>query len=107
MAGSSADQAPPAVTLILAGDVGLGAYQAGAYGVLDERLVDRPLWVAGSSIGGVNAALIAGSPVDQRSERLRALWDCDDCSPATAAAPGPGILAASRRLDASPQVEPE
>jgi len=75
MAGSSADQTPPAVALILAGGVGLGAYQAGAYSVLHAGLSHEPLWVTGSSIGGLNAAL-SGSPFDRRTERLRALWDC-------------------------------
>jgi NTE family protein len=60
--------------LILSGGVGLGAYQAGAYARLhqDERL--HPNWVAGSSIGAVNAAVIAGNAPDRRIERLQTLW---------------------------------
>jgi len=35
----------------------LGAYQAGVYQALDEAQV-RPDWVAGISIGAINAAII-------------------------------------------------
>src|SRR4051794_8904408 len=60
--------------LILAGGVGLGAYQAGAYARLhqDEQL--HPNWITGCSIGAVNAAVIAGNAPDRRIERLQALW---------------------------------
>ena len=71
-------QAKETIALVLSGGVGLGAYQAGAYAALhaDEKL--RPHWLAASSIGAVNAAVIAGSPVDERIERLRAVWRYDD-----------------------------
>jgi predicted acylesterase/phospholipase RssA len=37
-----------------------------------------PRWVAGISIGAVNAAIIAGNPPDRRVLRLREFWDsCD------------------------------
>ena len=62
------------VALVLAGGVGLGAYQAGAYAGLHEGEL-RPDWLAGSSIGAVNAAIIAGSPAESRVERLRRFWD--------------------------------
>ena len=60
--------------LVLQGGGALGAYQAGAY----EALCDgghRPSWVAGISIGAVNAAIIAGNPLEKRVERLREFWD--------------------------------
>jgi NTE family protein len=60
--------------LVLQGGGALGAYQAGAY----EALCDgghRPSWVAGISIGAVNAAIIAGNPQEKRVERLREFWD--------------------------------
>jgi len=63
------------VTLILSGGIALGAYQAGAYEALHEHADLQPNWLAGSSIGAVNAAVIAGSRADDRVERLRALWD--------------------------------
>jgi len=61
------------VSLVLGGGVGLGAYQAGAYEALHDRDLP-PEWLAGSSVGGVNAALIAGNAPDDRIERLREFW---------------------------------
>jgi len=63
--------------LILPGGVGLGAYQAGAYARLHEQEALRPNWLTGSSIGAVNAAVIAGTPPRDRTERLRQLWRYD------------------------------
>ncbi len=60
--------------LVLQGGGALGAYQAGVYEALSERGV-APDWVAGVSIGAINAALIAGNAPEQRVERLRAFWD--------------------------------
>jgi NTE family protein len=60
--------------LVLQGGGALGAYQAGAY----EALCDdgyMPTWLAGISIGAVNAAIIAGNPPERRAERLRAFWE--------------------------------
>jgi NTE family protein len=34
-----------------------------------------PRWVAGTSIGAVNAAIIAGNPPERRVERLREFWE--------------------------------
>ncbi|WP_081629878.1 patatin-like phospholipase family protein [Thiomonas sp. FB-6] len=60
--------------LVLQGGGALGAYQGGVYEVL--RAVHRdPDWVAGVSIGAINAALIAGNPPGKRLERLREFWD--------------------------------
>ena len=47
--------------LVLQGGGALGAYQAGAYEALDEVGL-LPDWVAGISIGAINAAIIAGNP---------------------------------------------
>ena len=60
--------------LVLQGGGALGAYQAGAYQGLAEAGV-VPDWVAGVSIGAINAALIAGNPPPRRVERLREFWD--------------------------------
>ena len=60
--------------LVLQGGGALGAYQAGAY----EALCDAghvPSWVAGTSIGAINAAIIAGNPPEQRASRLREFWE--------------------------------
>ena len=52
----------------------MGAYQAGVYQALQEAGLE-PDWVAGVSIGGINAALIAGNPPERRLERLREFWE--------------------------------
>lgn len=62
------------VALVLQGGGALGAYQAGVYEGLHEVGI-RPNWLAGISIGALNAAIIAGSPEDQRVERLREFWE--------------------------------
>ncbi len=70
------------IALVLQGGGALGAYQAGVYQALDEAGIE-PDWVAGISIGAVNAALIAGNPRAQRVERLREFWELV-CEPAFA-----------------------
>ena len=60
--------------LVLQGGGALGAYQAGVFEALDGAGF-RPDWIAGISIGGVNAALIAGNPPERRIERLHEFWD--------------------------------
>lgn len=59
---------------VLQGGGALGAYQAGIYAGLAEVGV-TPDWVAGVSIGAINAALIAGNAPERRVERLREFWD--------------------------------
>jgi len=60
--------------LVFQGGGALGAYQAGAYEALAEG-GHLPDWIAGISIGAINAAIIAGNPAERRIERLRAFWD--------------------------------
>src|SRR5262245_66653055 len=60
--------------LMLEGGGALGAYQAGVYQALAEANL-HPGWVAGISIGAINAALVAGNPPEERVERLRAFWE--------------------------------
>lgn len=62
------------VVLVLQGGGALGAYQAGVYEGLHEAGIE-PDWVIGTSIGAINAALIAGNAPDQRLDRLRTFWD--------------------------------
>ena len=66
---------PPfeAVALVLQGGGALGAYQAGVYEALVEAGI-HPNWIAGVSIGAINAALIAGNPPKDRVDRLREFW---------------------------------
>lgn len=61
-------------TLVLQGGGALGAYQAGVYEAMDARGL-RPDWVAGVSIGAINAAIIAGNPPERRVTRLREFWN--------------------------------
>ena len=61
------------IALVLSGGGALGAYQAGAYAALDEFGV-RPNWIAGTAIGSINAAIIAGNPPHERALRLRQFW---------------------------------
>lgn len=60
--------------LALQGGGAVGAYQAGAYQVLSAAGIE-PNWVAGVSIGAINAAIIAGNQPKQRLPRLRRFWD--------------------------------
>jgi NTE family protein len=62
------------IALVLQGGGALGAYQAGVYQALHEAGLE-PDWLAGVSIGGINAAIIAGNPRERRLERLRQFWD--------------------------------
>jgi len=62
------------VVLALQGGGALGAYQLGVYQAMHEAGVD-PDWVIGTSIGAINAGLIAGNPPERRMERLHAFWD--------------------------------
>ena len=64
---------PETVALVLQGGGALGSYQAGVI----EGLADSEIeidWIAGISIGAINAALVAGNPPERRAERLRAFW---------------------------------
>jgi NTE family protein len=66
--------------LLLQGGGALGSYQAGVYQALAEANL-HPDWVAGISIGAVNAALIAGNPPERRVQRLREFWEAVSTSP--------------------------
>jgi NTE family protein len=76
------EQKPPAraetydnkVALVLQGGGALGSYQAGVYESLSTSQY-IPDWIAGISIGAINAAIIAGNAPDKRVERLRAFWE--------------------------------
>ena len=61
------------IALVLSGGAALGAYQAGAYAAL-ERSGVRPNWIAGTAIGAINAAIVAGNLPHERVARLRQFW---------------------------------
>src|SRR5271163_5220547 len=62
------------VVLVLQGGGALGAYQAGVYQAIHEANI-RVDWICGTSIGGVNGALITGNLPGQRVEKLREFWE--------------------------------
>lgn len=68
------------IALLLQGGGALGAYQAGVYQGLAEADL-HPDWVAGISIGAINAALIAGNPAGARLEKLRGFWEAVTADP--------------------------
>ena len=68
--------------LVLQGGGVLGAYQAGVYAALSEVRQPPPQWIAGVSIGAINAALIAGNVPGKRVERLQEFWSLVSSAPA-------------------------
>jgi NTE family protein len=60
--------------LVLQGGGALGSYQAGAFQALCASGFE-PEWVAGISIGAINAAIIAGNAANKRVERLKEFWN--------------------------------
>src|SRR6187401_1919480 len=60
--------------LVLQGGGALGSYQAGAFQALC-RSGFEPEWVAGISIGAINAAIIAGNGPEKRVDRLKQFWE--------------------------------
>ena len=60
--------------LVLQGGGALGSYQAGAYQALCHFDFE-PEWVAGISIGAINAAIIAGNEREKRIPRLKEFWE--------------------------------
>ena len=69
-AGGSA--LPGQVVLVLQGGGALGAYQVGVYEAMHEAGVE-PDWVIGTSIGAINAALIAGNAPQNGCARLQGI----------------------------------
>ncbi len=72
------------VALVLQGGGALGSYQAGIVEGLYEVGI-HPTWVAGISIGALNAAIIAGNAPEKRVEKLREFWETICRPPSTAA----------------------
>ena len=64
---------PEQVALVLQGGGALGSFQAGVFGAL-SRYAIAINWVAGISIGAINAALIVGNPVGKRRPALQEFW---------------------------------
>ena len=81
--------------LVLQGGGALGAYQAGVYEALHEAGLE-PDWVVGTSIGAINASLIAGNRPEDRLDRLRRFWATVESKPAFPGAPW--LAAFNKRL---------
>src|SRR5262245_46074319 len=64
---------PHQIVLVFQGGGALGAYQAGVYQALHEAGIELD-WVIGTSIGAINASLIAGNAPENRLERLEEFW---------------------------------
>jgi Patatin-like phospholipase len=67
---TEAQSLPGQVVLVLQGGGALGAYQGGIYEALHEAGIE-PKWVIGTSIGAINAGIIAGNPADRRKRYMR------------------------------------
>ena len=61
------------VVLVLQGGGALGAYQVGVYQALHEAGIKLD-WVIGTSIGAINAGLIAGNTPERRVDALQEFW---------------------------------
>src|SRR3974390_3165623 len=72
-AQSAQDEKDRQIVLVLQGGGALGAYQAGVYHALHEHGVE-PDWIVGTSIGAINASLIAGNPYERRLDGLKEFW---------------------------------
>jgi NTE family protein len=68
------------IALLLQGGGALGSYQAGVYEALSGAGL-HPDWVAGISIGAINAAIIAGNAPDERVVQLKAFWEAISANP--------------------------
>jgi NTE family protein len=63
----------PRHVLVLQGGGALGSYQAGVYEAMTQA-GSEPDWVAGISIGAINAAIIAGNAPGDRLAKLQDFW---------------------------------
>jgi NTE family protein len=68
------------IALLLQGGGALGSYQAGVYQGLAEKNL-HPTWVAGISIGAINAAIIAGNAPEDRVQKLKDFWESITVNP--------------------------
>ena len=68
------------VVLVFQGGGALGAYQAGVYEAMHEKGIE-PDWLIGTSIGAINASIIAGNRPDDRLAKLRVFWRRVEQSP--------------------------
>src|SRR5690348_667465 len=77
---SGSAKLPGQIVLVLQGGGALGAYQVGVYQALHEAGIE-PDWVIGTSIGAINASIIAGNQLSERMSRLEAFWQSVEHGP--------------------------
>jgi len=65
---------PPQTVYVFQGGGALGAYQAGVVEALEQAEL-APDWLVGTSIGAINATLVAGNAPGERVQALRSFWD--------------------------------
>src|SRR3954449_8397851 len=71
---------PGQVVLVLQGGGALGSYQAGVYQAMHEAGLE-PDWIIGTSIGAINASLIAGNAPKDRLSKLKMFWESVEQTP--------------------------
>jgi NTE family protein len=69
------------IVLVFQGGGALGAYQAGVYQALHEAGIE-PDWLIGTSIGAINATIIAGNEPQDRLAKLQEFWRRVEHAPA-------------------------
>jgi len=94
---------PDAVALVLQGGGALGSFQAGVVESL-ARLSIEIDWVAGISIGAINAAIIAGNPPERRVEHLKRFWETVSGGLPNVTMPGEGHVREAAHLGAAAMV---
>ena len=90
------------VVLVLQGGGALGAYQGGVYQALHEANIE-PDWIVGTSIGAINASIIAGNEPADRLAKLKDFWRRVEAANFWGAFPAWGGAAGSFRHLAGPE----
>ena len=87
------------VVLVLQGGGALGAYQGGVYQALHETGVE-PDWIIGTSIGAINAGIIAGNKAEDRLAEAQGILAAHGTQQASGALPAwAGVAERSRVMD--------
>lgn len=94
---------PESVALVLQGGGALGSFQAGVVESLGALSIEID-WVAGISIGAINAALIAGNPPEERLAKLSHFWALVSGGMPSVALPGTGDLREAAHIGAAASV---
>ena len=66
---------PPSLALVLSGGLALGAFGGGACAALESSAAGPPGWIAGASVGALNAVIWAAAAPGQGGAALRGFWN--------------------------------